>query len=82
MVDTYTIKCCYPFATKFNEVEISSNDLIYTEATTYYGKHTFVGLQCNNLENAELIKAKCIQVADLIREIDKLNKPQQDDQTK
>jgi hypothetical protein len=74
MVDTYTIKCCYPFATKFNEVEISSNDLIYTEATTYYGKHTFVGLQCNNLENAELIKAKCIQVANLIREIDKLNK--------
>ena len=76
MIDTYTIKCCYPFGTKFNEVEISSNDLMYTEATTDDGKHTFVGLQCNNLENDELIKAKCIQIADLIREIDELNKPQ------
>jgi hypothetical protein len=53
----------------FLEVEIESESLIYTEL-----QMTHFGVQCNNLKNQELIRLKCRQVADLIREIDKLNK--------
>lgn len=72
MIDTYTIKCPYSITTK-NEIEIVSDNIMYSEIRLN-DKLVFIGVQCNNLENAELIKAKCIQVANLIREIDKLNK--------
>lgn len=72
MIDTYTIKCPYSISTK-NEVEIVSDNIMYSEIRLN-DERVFIGVQCSNQENAELIKAKCIQVADLIREIDELNK--------
>ena len=72
MIDTYTIQCPYSITTK-NEVEIVSDNIMYSEVGLN-DKQVYIGFQCNNKENAELIKAKCIQVANLIREIDKLNK--------
>lgn len=72
MIDTYTIKCPYSITTK-NEVEIISDNIMYSEVGLN-DKRVFIGVQYNNQENAEIIKAKCIQVADLIREIDELNK--------
>ena len=72
MIDTYTIKCPYSITTK-NEIEIISDNIMYSEVGLN-DKRVFIGVQCRNQENAELIKAKCIQVADLIREIDELNK--------
>lgn len=72
MIDTYTIKCPYSISTK-NEVEIVSDNIMYSEIRLN-AERVFIGVQCSNQENAELIKAKCIQVADLIREIDELNK--------
>lgn len=72
MIDTYTIKCPYSITTK-NEVEIVSDNIMYSEVGLN-DKQVYIGFQCNNKENAELIKAKCIQVADLMREIDELNK--------
>ena len=67
MIKTYTIKCGYPYTSK-NEVEISSEDLLYAEINT-----THSGVQCNNNKNSEIIRKKCGQISDLIREIDKLN---------
>ena len=72
VIDTYTIKCPYSITTK-NEVEIVSDNIMYSEVGLN-DERVFIGVQCNNKENAELIKAKCIEVADLIREIDELNK--------
>lgn len=72
MIDTYTIKCPYSITTK-NEVEIVSDNIMYSEVALN-DERVFIGVQCNNKENAELIKAKCIQVANLIRDIDELNK--------
>ena len=72
MIDTYTIKCPYSITTK-NEIEIVSDNIMYSEIRLN-DKGVFIGVQCSNQKNDELIKAKCIQVANLIREIDKLNK--------
>ncbi len=74
MIENYTIKCPYSITTK-NEIEIISDNIMYSEVGLN-DKRVFIGVQCSNQENAEIIKAKCIQVADLIREIDKLNKPE------
>lgn len=70
MKDIYTIQKAYPgkLADQFNEVEISSPNLIYTELM-----HTHTGCQVNNLENADLIHKKCREISELIKEIDKLN---------
>ena len=68
-MDTYTIKKAYPF-TNDNEIEISSENLLYAEL----GK-THFGVQVSNLENYKKIQKLCCKVADLIREIDELNKP-------
>ena len=72
MIDTYTIKCPYSITTK-NEIEIVSDNIMYSEIRLN-DERVFIGVQCSNQENDELIKAKCIQVANLIREIDELNK--------
>ena len=72
MIDTYTIKCPYSITTK-NEIEIVSDNIMYSEIRLN-DERVFIGVQCSNQENDKLIKAKCIQVANLIREIDKLNK--------
>ena len=52
-------------------VDIASTDLIFIENESHYG------LQCNYTGDSEkylLIRKKCLQVAQLIREIDILNK--------
>jgi hypothetical protein len=73
IMDTYSIK--YPYLENrvmendFIELEIVSQNLIYSEI----GK-THFGLQCLNVDNDDVIREKCKQVADLIREIDKLNR--------
>lgn len=73
MIETYTIKCAYPMTSK-NEVEITSTDLIYTEAVTDNGKHLYIGIQTNSPQHEELIKNKCMQIANLFRDIDELLK--------
>jgi hypothetical protein len=70
-METYKIKHPYlgeKLVGGFLELEIESEGLIYTELQT-----THFGVQCNNLKNEALIRLKCRQVADLIREIDNLN---------
>lgn len=67
MRGVYTIRKAYHWA-KSNEVEISSDGLIYAELG---GTHH--GVQCMNLKNEDEILKKCKQIADLIREVDKLN---------
>lgn len=73
IMDTYSIK--YPYLENrimendFIELEIVSQNLIYSEIGTSH-----FGLQCVNMDNDDIIRGKCKQVADLIREIDQLNK--------
>jgi hypothetical protein len=68
-MDNYKIHKAYGWIEGTREIEITSENLIYTEIGT-----THTGCQCNNLENAEIIRMKCRQIADLIREIEILNK--------
>ena len=51
-----------------NEISIKSYNLIYSEIGSNHS-----GVQVTNLKNEEEIHKKCRHVADLIREIDKLN---------
>jgi len=67
-MDHYTIKKAYPFEEGL-ELEISGDGLTYTEIY-----NSVSGVQVMNEENEQLIHDKCRQVADLIREIDQLNK--------
>jgi len=67
-MEEYRIKKAYPFDIKGNEIEIISKNLIYCEL------ENLSGVQCINLENQDIIRKKCNQIADLIREIEKLNK--------
>ena len=63
-------KINFPFPkSDFNEITIISEDLYYSEIG---GKHS--GVQVTNLENNDLIHEKCKVIADLIRDIQKLNK--------
>jgi predicted nucleic acid-binding protein len=68
-MQTYKIQKAYHWIEDTKEIEITSENLIYTELGT-----THSGCQCNNLENAEIIRMKCTQIANLIREIEILNK--------
>lgn len=70
MRDTYTIKNAYPgkLNDEFNEVEISSDRLIYVEL----GDHHF-GCQDMSIKNSDLILEKCREVSKLMKEIDELN---------
>ena len=70
-MDTYTIKDAYPegFNT-CNEVNIISGNLIYSQVG--YVHH---GLQCRHTDKRhDKILKKCSQVAELMKEIDDLNK--------
>jgi len=67
-MDVYTIKKAYHW-TDDSEIAITSNNLIYSELGPAHH-----GCQSRSLKNNELIRDKCRQVADLIREIDNLNK--------
>lgn len=68
-MDTYTIKKAYHWIEGSKEIEINSENLLYTELST-----THSGCQCMKIENSEKIREKCTQIADLIREIEILNK--------
>jgi len=73
-MDSY--KIFHPYLGKelqngFLEVEIKSENLLYSEIGFEY-----LGVQCMNPENHELIQKKCREVANLIREIDRLNSKQ------
>jgi hypothetical protein len=51
-----------------DEVHMEGINLMYCEA------FNFSGLQCINQDNHKAIIKKCEQIADLIREIEELNK--------
>ena len=67
-MDNYTIQQAYPWQTKdVYELEIKSDNLIYSELfDTHSG--------CQAMKNQKEIHKRCVQIANLIREIDKLNK--------
>jgi len=67
-MDTYTIKKAYHW-TDDREIVITSENLIYSELGSNHS-----GCQCTNVYNQELIHQKCRKIADLIREIEQLNK--------
>jgi len=66
-MDTYIIKKAYPdLGNKFLEIEISSENLLYSELL-----HTHSGCQ-TNCKNTDEIHKICIHIADLIRKIETL----------
>ncbi len=68
-MDTYTIKKAYPWLhTEFVEIEILSDNLQYLEVQDLSS-----GCRAKSQNNREKIHKKCKQIADLIREIEKLN---------
>ena len=71
---TYEISQAYNFVNGSVEIQIISDDLLYCELVNHSG------VQCLNIENSELIRKKCQQIADLIREIEILN-VKQDEKT-
>ena len=66
-MEEYRIKFLFT-KSKQREVEIISDKLLYGEV---YDSSV---CQVNNPENKDLIHKKCKKIANLIREIDKLNK--------
>lgn len=68
MIDDYTIRHAFPLVAGTNEIEIESENLIYSEINLFHG------MQCKSRKNYDRIFKLCAQVADLIKEIDKLNK--------
>jgi len=70
-MDRYIIQQAYPWQTgNVFELEITSENLVYTELAK-----THSGVQVMNDSNQRLIHEKLREVAELIREIDQLNKP-------
>jgi len=67
-MDYYTIQIAYPWEINPHEITIKSETLEYTEMGSIHS-----GCQCKNMDKQKLIHDKCKEVADLIREIDKLN---------
>jgi len=67
-MDTYIIKKAYHW-TNDHDIEIKSEGVLFVEN----GAHGF-GLECNNMKNHKKIATKCHEIADLIREIEELNK--------
>jgi len=66
-MDKYTIR--YPYKdSKYNEIEITSDNLLYAEICNGSG------CQVVNLNNEALIHNKCKEIANLIRDIEILNK--------
>ena len=71
-MDKYVIKYAYgvpEYEDEFKELEISSDNLFYSEMGLNHS-----GCQVNHQDNQKEIHKKCVQIANLIREIDKLNK--------
>jgi hypothetical protein len=67
-MDRYIIQQAYPWQTEnVYELEIKSDNLIYSEL---YDTHS----GCQTMHNQKKIHNKCNQIANLIREIDELNK--------
>ena len=67
-MDTYTIKKAFPWSkSKYLEIEISSENLLYTEL-----QNTHSGCQTNS-ENTDKIHLRCKEIANLIREIEELS---------
>ena len=66
-MDTYRIKKAYHWTNDI-EIEIRSENLYFSELCNGSG------CQVNSRNNQELIHQKCRQIADLIREIETLNK--------
>lgn len=62
----YTVRRIFK-KSPFNEIEIISENLIYSEI------QNGSGCQVMNLDNNDLIHDKCRKIADLIREIEELN---------
>lgn len=67
-MDIYTIKKAMHFS-DLDEIEIKSENLIYAEIGLNHS-----GCQSNSLKNNDKIQNKCAQIANLIRDIEKLNK--------
>lgn len=67
-MDSYTIRKAYHW-TSDDEIEIESENLIYCELGS-----THSGCQTNNLDNNDKIHEKCIQISNLIREIEEMQK--------
>ncbi len=69
-IEKYIIERAYPgnHSDKYGEIEITSDNLIYTEL-----QNTHSGMQCRNMKNEKLIHDKCRKVSKLIKEIDQLN---------
>jgi len=70
-MDVYKIQKAYPDILKGDEIEIVSDNLLYSELG-----QTHSGVQCSNLDNYDQIHLLCCKVAKLMKEIDKLNKCQ------
>lgn len=66
-MDTYTITPPYTNS-NYNELQITSENLFYAEICDGSG------CQVMNMENKDLIHEKCMEIANLIREIEILNK--------
>jgi hypothetical protein len=69
-MNTYKIRYPYlgdPVDGGFVELQIESKGLIYAEIASSYG------VQCMSKKHHNTIALKCREVANLIREIDKLN---------
>ena len=68
MKDTYKITFPFDGLSKFNEVTIESENLIYSEIN-----EDLCGIQTNSSEEAKSkIKENCNKIANLIREIEEL----------
>lgn len=66
-METYIISKACPW-TKSNEITIESENLLYSEIAA------LSGCQSNSVKYNEKIREKCNKIADLIREIELLNK--------
>ena len=66
-MDTYTINKAYPW-THGEEIEITSENLCYTELDS------LSACQSNSKENNKEIERICYYIAEMIREIELLNK--------
>ena len=65
-MDTYIIRKAYPLPG--SEIEITSENLTYSELMKSYS-----GCQSESIKNNDKIHRKCVKIANLIRDIEKLN---------
>ena len=65
-MDKYIIQKAFHW-TKSDEMEITSDNLIYGQIDNMHG------CQCRSMNNQDKIRRKCHKVVELIKEIDLLN---------